>query len=168
MNFDAKSMDLAKIVANRLRATGNRLVLAESCTAGLIAATLGRVSGISQSLCGSAVVYRDETKITWLGVAPDRLAEETSVSQFASREIARGVLEKTPEATVSLGITGHLGPEAPAEVDGRVFVSLHTKRDLELLESESADYRLVATERIERQSEAVKIALELLAHSLSG
>ncbi len=39
-----------------LQRTGHVIVFAESCTAGMIAATLGRIPGISEWLAGSAVV----------------------------------------------------------------------------------------------------------------
>ena len=50
------------------RRRANALVLAESCTGGLAAAALATIPGISRWFCGSAVTYRDQTKIDWLAV----------------------------------------------------------------------------------------------------
>lgn len=118
--------DAADRVAAALQLTQVRLVLAESCTAGLIAATLARVPGISEYLCGSAVVYRNATKEAWLGV-PHGLLDDPRigpVSAQCAEAMARGVLERTPEATLALAITGHLGPGAPAALDGIVHVAI--------------------------------------------
>ena len=64
MDLQAK----AEVVATRLAERQERLVLAESCTGGLICATLATIPGISQWLCGSSVVYRETTKRDWLGI----------------------------------------------------------------------------------------------------
>lgn len=118
------------LVANRiaalLKTTKTRVVFAESCTAGLISATLGRVPGISEYHCGSAVVYRLDTKSRWLGIDPALLVEPGPgpVSDVVARLMAVGVLERTPEATFSAAITGHLGPNAPSHQDGLVFIGV--------------------------------------------
>jgi PncC family amidohydrolase len=110
----------ARAVARGLRERRIRLVLAESCTGGLVAASLATVPGISEFLCGSAVVYRDETKRAWLGVA----TRGQAVSARVAREMALGALARTREAEVSAAITGHLGPGAPTRGDGRAFVAI--------------------------------------------
>lgn len=100
------------------------LVLAESCTAGLVAATLSRIPGISQWLCGSAVVYQEETKSAWLGISPQLFTPEGPgvVSRDVAIAMAEQVLTTTPHADLAVSITGHLGPAAPAELDGVVWI----------------------------------------------
>jgi PncC family amidohydrolase len=115
---------LAREVADLLALTKTRIVFAESCTAGLVSATLARVPGISEFHCGSAVVYRLDTKTRWLGVAASLLQDPGPVSDEVVRAMAVGVLERTPEANVSAAITGHLGPNAPADQDGLVFIGI--------------------------------------------
>jgi PncC family amidohydrolase len=115
----------AAMVASRLRATGRRLVLAESCTGGLAAATLARIPGISEFFCGSAVVYRNATKAAWLGVPAEQL-EDPAIGPVSSRtaeDMARGVLARTSEADLAAAVTGHLGPEAPDGLDGEIFLA---------------------------------------------
>jgi len=113
-------------LAERLRRTNTRIVFAESCTAGLIAATLSRIPGISEHLCGSAVVYRNGTKTAWLDVSADDLANESigPVSEDVATAMATGVLEHTPEAHVAAAVTGHLGPDAPVNLDGVIVVGI--------------------------------------------
>lgn len=117
-------------VRDRLRDGGDRLVLAESCTAGLVAAELGQIPGISEFLCGSMVVYRTPTKTAWLGISSELLNDPGigPVSAEVTIALARAILEKTPEATIAAAITGHLGPGAPAGMDGQVYCAM-VRRD---------------------------------------
>ncbi|MEZ6041437.1 MAG: CinA family protein [Planctomycetaceae bacterium] len=101
-----------------------KVVFAESCTAGLIAATLGRIPGVSDFLAGSTVVYQVETKACWLGADRGLLANPGPVSEVIATQMATGVLQMTPHADVSLSITGHLGPGAPAGLDGVVWLGI--------------------------------------------
>jgi len=107
---------------DRLRDHPHRLVLAESCTAGLVAAELGQVPGISEFFCGSLVVYRNDSKAQWLGIARHLLDDPAigPVSAEVTRALAQAALGRTPEATVAAAVTGHLGPSAPEGFDGVV------------------------------------------------
>jgi PncC family amidohydrolase len=116
--------DLARRIATAAIERGVKIVLAESCTAGLAAHALSRIPGASQWLCGSAVVYRDETKTAWLGLAPAALADPTigPVSRQTAAAMCSGVLQLTPEADLAISVTGHLGPNAPPALDGLVYI----------------------------------------------
>ena len=111
-------------VASLLTLLQVKIVFAESCTGGLISASLARAPGISDVHCGSAVVYRLDTKSQWLGVPAPMLLEPGPVSQLVAEAMATGVLERTPEADIAASITGHLGPNAPDSQDGLVFVGI--------------------------------------------
>ena len=113
--FDDK---LAEALANTLLRKGHRIVFAESCTAGLISASMARIPGVSTVLAGSAVVYQEETKSAWLNVETDAMRKHGVVSEEVSQEMAMGAMLKTPQATVSVSVTGHLGPDAPSDLDG--------------------------------------------------
>lgn len=84
------------------------------------------VSGISEFFCGSAVTYRNDTKARWLGVSADDLANPAigAVSSQVAEQMCRGVLDRTPEASLAAAITGHLGPNAPEGLDGVVYIGL--------------------------------------------
>jgi nicotinamide-nucleotide amidase len=100
-----------------------RLVLVESCTAGMVAAELGQIPGISNYLCGSLVVYRNDSKAKWLGVSQELLdsPEIGPVSHQVTEALARAALDRTPEATIAAAITGHLGPGSPPNLDGIIY-----------------------------------------------
>lgn len=108
-----------------------KIVFAESCTAGLLASTLGRLPGVSRVLCGSAVTYRNLTKVNWLGVEQQLLDDPaiTAVSEPVARQMAWGVLQQTAEADLAVSVTGHLGPIAPAGFDGLVFSGICWRTD---------------------------------------
>jgi len=121
---------LVEEVASLLQQSRRRVVFAESCTAGLVAASFARVPGISEFLCGSAVVYRLDTKARWLGISEELLANPGPVSDAVARAMAIGVLARTPEADLAASITGHLGPDAPSDQDGLIFIGI-ARRDPE-------------------------------------
>ena len=106
-----------------------RVVFAESCTGGLVSNALTRIAGISEWHCGSAVVYRIETKALWLGIGRDVLDDPGPVSRIVAGLMAENVLAKTPEADVAASVTGHLGPNAPADQDGLIFVGVSRRLD---------------------------------------
>lgn len=118
-------------LAEKLRSRGLRIVFAESCTAGLLSATLSRVPGISEFLCGSAVTYRNGTKSAWLDVSTSDLSDPEigPVSRTVAEQMCRGVLAQTPEADVAASVTGHLGPDAPPDLDGIAYVAVLLRRE---------------------------------------
>jgi nicotinamide-nucleotide amidase len=122
--------DLLRSIHSRLLERGDRLVLVESCTAGLVASWFGQLPGISDSWCGSLVVYRNASKTDWLGLDADMLDDPSMgpVSSLASLRLADAALEHTPESTVAAAITGHLGPNAPSDLDGHAFCC-YARRD---------------------------------------
>ncbi|QDT91411.1 CinA family protein [Gimesia algae] len=136
-------MQVARQVKSALVQHDQRLVLAESCTGGLVATLMTSIPGISEHFCGSAVVYRWDTKMKWLGVQQETLDKYTDVSIETAREMAMGVLKQTPEATLSASITGHLGPDAPAYQDGVICIGLArigrevARSESELIQAES-------------------------------
>lgn len=165
---DDRLLKLARDVAGCLVRTDRQLVLAESCTAGLVAATLGAIPGISRHFCGSAVVYQEQTKTAWLKVGSPLLAEQGAVSGDVASAMATGVLAATPHADLGAAITGHLGPDAPEELDGQAYVAVQLRGHAAQIFS----HRLTRTPpgaltpsdvRILRQREAAAI---LLGHLL--
>lgn len=159
--------NVAKGVARNLRQCEMRVAFAESCTAGVVSAALSRVPGISQWHCGSAVTYRDATKAGWLGVDQDDLKNVGAVSETVAGQMATGVLRKTPEADLALSVTGHLGPDAPPELDGRVFAGTARREPgaaAQLLHV--VDWKLTERTRLSRQKEAAVKVLSLLQQRL--
>lgn len=114
----------AEELVHLLEAEGAKLVLAESCTGGLVSALIAQIPGVSQCFCGSAVAYRSATKQNWLGVSGKSLSHFGPVSEQVTLEMAIHVLDSTQEATIAGSITGHLGPNAPHKLDGVVYTAV--------------------------------------------
>ena len=165
---------LAQEVAALLHQAGRKVVFAESCTAGLISATLGRVPGVSAVHCGSAVVYRLATKTEWLAVPADVLDEFGAVNEPVATMMAEGVLARTSESDIAVSITGHLGPNAPSEQDGLIYVGIAVRGNscrilrhrLEKFPETGLRGFPGETEREQRQWIAVEFALMHLAQTL--
>lgn len=156
----------AETAVDRLAADGQKLVLAESCTAGLVAAALGAVPGVSRWFCGSLVTYRAAQKTAWLGVPEELLARFTPESPETAEAMARGALERTPEATLVAAITGHLGPEAPPEKDGWIFIAVGRRgAGGPSAAIRSQAYRLESSDRQARQRAATKLVLEAVSRA---
>ena len=119
---NAKLPQAAERLAEVLEQRGCKVVFAESCTGGLVSASLAAIPGISRWLCGSAVTYQEPAKVAWLGVSPADLKKHSAVSARVTRAMAAGVLSRTPEADLAVAVTGHLGPDAPHELDGTLFI----------------------------------------------
>lgn len=155
---------IATDLASLLAKTRKRIVFAESCTCGLVAALLGQVPGISQWLCGSAVTYRVASKIAWLDVNAKTIAQHTAESSATTTEMASGILAETEEADLALAVTGHLGPGVPENVDGKIMICLV---DRATTESHIATFQLCEASRIGRQLEAAEHVLRYAHDYLS-
>lgn len=93
----------------RLLPDGWQLALAESCTAGLVAASIATRPGVSRWLSGSAVVYGAAAKTRLLGIDPDLLARAGLVSEPTAQAMAAGALHLFG-ADRAGAVTGVAGP----------------------------------------------------------
>ncbi|MFG0296798.1 MAG: CinA family protein [Maioricimonas sp. JB045] len=167
----------ARQLGESLKATGRRIVFAESCTAGLVPATLAQIPGISEFLCGSCVVYRNGTKAAWLGVPAELLDDPAigPVSEPVARAMSRGVLERTPEADLAVSVTGHLGPHAPEGFDGVIWIGSALRESEDVIavrhqlpgpRPEETDEPVV--ERIRRQSASARHVMDVAIRQLES
>ncbi|MBK8101434.1 MAG: competence/damage-inducible protein A [Planctomycetes bacterium] len=101
--------ELPHVVAARLLATDSTIAVAESCTGGLLAATLTDIAGISAVFLGGVVAYANAVKERQLGVDPELLAAHGAVSEPVAAAMAAGVAERMG-ATLGVSITGIAGP----------------------------------------------------------
>lgn len=110
-------------LAERLQARGWRLVTAESCTGGLIAAVCTDRPGSSAWFERGFVTYSNEAKADLLGVPADLLARHGAVSEPVARAMAEGALRHS-RADLALSVTGIAGPggAVPGKPVGTVFL----------------------------------------------
>ena len=86
------------------------LVTAESCTAGLVAATLGNCVGCASWLDCGYVTYSPESKNYMLGVNLDTIQQKGLTSEEVAVEMVSGAL-KNSNANVAIANTGVAGPD---------------------------------------------------------
>lgn len=108
--FPESLLDRAAEVLDRYRRQGLRLVVAESCTGGLLSAVLTESPGSSDVFERGFVTYSNAAKADCLAVHRDILAEHGAVSAETVEAMARGAILYTPEADVALSISGIAGP----------------------------------------------------------
>lgn len=109
-SLDGSTVD--QVVAGLL--SGRRLALAESCSAGLLAARITDMPGSSDYFAGGVVSYSNEAKRDLLGVDQDLLDEFGAVSAEVAEAMAIGALERF-DADVAVSITGIAGPGGGSE-----------------------------------------------------
>ncbi|WP_243455669.1 CinA family protein [Sphingosinicella sp. BN140058] len=102
-------VEAARKVIEANRAVGKRIVVAESCTGGLVSAALTEIAGSSDVFEGGIVTYSNEAKMDLLRVAEDVLDTFGAVSIATAWAMAQGALGKT-RADTAVAITGIAGP----------------------------------------------------------
>ena len=102
------------------------ITTAESCTAGLISATLVNVPGSSQVFNESYVTYSNNSKIKLLNVKREILEKHGAVSSETAQEMARGAA-RVADAEVAISATGIAGPDGgtPEKPVGLVYIGLY-------------------------------------------
>ena len=101
---------LAKQLGAALKAKGYTLVLAESCTGGLVAQAITSVAGSSAWFDRGFVTYSNLAKIEMLEVSSQTLEKFGAVSEQTAREMSQGAL-KNSHANIVGSITGIAGPD---------------------------------------------------------
>ena len=93
---------------------GRRVVTAESCTAGLLAARLTERPGSSSYVAGGVVAYANDAKVDLLDVDPRLIEEHGAVSEPVAEAMADGALKRF-EADTAVAVTGIAGPDGGTE-----------------------------------------------------
>jgi nicotinamide-nucleotide amidase len=108
--IDQATLEMAAALLDRCRARGLRLATAESCTGGLIAATLTAIAGSSDVLDRGFVTYSNVAKAEILGVPVALIARLGAVSSEVAMAMAEGALVHAP-AALAIAVTGVAGPD---------------------------------------------------------
>jgi nicotinamide-nucleotide amidase len=99
----------ARALLDFCRAKKLTLATAESCTGGLVAATLTEIPGSSDVVERGFVTYSNAAKTAMLGVPADVIARFGAVSRETAEAMAQGALAHSP-ADLAVSITGIAGP----------------------------------------------------------
>jgi len=174
---------LAEVTLRYLRERGESLVVAESCTGGLLGAMLTAVPGSSASFLGGWQTYSNAMKKQCLGV-PGHLLDDASAPEYrgaVSREVAVAMAEGALRASEgidgavrgahhALAITGIAGPEGgtPEKPVGTVWVARASRGpDGDAIDVD-ARRLLIAGNREDVRERSAMTALAMLLFHLRG
>jgi len=128
MRFPSDIEALAHQIVQTYATHKKKIVTAESCTGGLIAAALTSIAGSSEAFERGFVSYSYDSKTDLLGVLPEDLVRFGAVSPEIAESMAKGALEYSL-ADVALSVTGIAGPDGatPEKPVGLVYFGIATK-----------------------------------------
>jgi len=160
--YGADGADLAAVVLDQLRARKGRLVVAESCTGGLLGARITAVPGASRVFIGGVVAYDDVVKSGTLDVSPELLEQYGAVSEQVVRAMAEGV-QRQFAVDAALAITGIAGPTGGTAVKpvGTVWLAARWGAHTRALK------RIFPGDRGEIRARSAQAALDLLRRVLA-
>jgi nicotinamide-nucleotide amidase len=107
--MSARLSELAAALAEKLKARGETVGVAESSAGGLISAALLEVPGASAYFLGGGVIYTGKARMALLGLRREDVAGVRSSSEPYALLLARTVRENLG-ATWGLSETGAAGP----------------------------------------------------------
>ena len=156
--------DLAAVVLNQLRARKARLVVAESCTGGLVSGRITAVPGASDVFIGGVVAYDNVVKSGMLDVSPELLEKHGAVSEAVVAAMAEGV-QRQFAVDASIAVTGIAGPTGgtPEKPVGTVWMAARYGS-----EAPRALKRIFPGDRGEIRARAAQAAIDLLRRLLAG
>jgi len=150
-------------IGKLLQERGLKLVLAESCTGGLVGSRITDVPGSSEYFPGGVVAYAYEAKVDLLGVSWDTLNTRGAVSRETVLEMARGVRQRM-KADLAVSVSGIAGPGGgtPEKPVGTTWIGLAAE------DGEWAKMYRFSEDREGNKSLAAAAALALLLDYLQG
>lgn len=158
MNIQAKV--ISREISEYMWRAGKTLSTAESCTAGLVAASITSMPGASNYFRGGVVAYVDELKTQLLDVPAELLAEKGAVSEEVAKAMVKGALERL-QTDYAVAVTGYAGPGGGPEASvGTIYVAVGTNEEVLVRELSGDDGR---DENVARATlTALKMLLEKL------
>lgn len=113
--LDPLLIEAATRVVNANRAAGKKVVVAESCTGGLVSAAITAVPGASDVFEIGFITYANEAKMDVLHVSSDIIDTFGAVSIATAWGMAQGALNAS-NADIAVAITGVAGPGGGTEL----------------------------------------------------
>jgi nicotinamide-nucleotide amidase len=123
--FSAADETLEEVIVKLLIKRNQTLVIAESCTGGLIANRITNVPGASRVFVAGYVCYADRAKTDMLDVDPKLIETHGAVSEPVARALAERA-RACAGSNYALATTGIAGPTggSPEKPVGTVYVAL--------------------------------------------
>jgi len=161
--LDEPLVALAERLQQACLASARTVATAESCTGGLVAASITAIPGSSGYFLGGLVTYADDAKTDLLGVPEPMLAAHGAVSAQVARAMASGARERFG-ATLAVSVTGVAGPDggSPAKPVGLTYLGLAADDDV------AVQRFLFDGDRAANRTAAATAALEWLLERAGG
>ncbi len=150
--------DLIEELSKVLEERKLKLVTAESCSGGQLAAAITTRPGSSKVFERGFVTYSNESKTDLLGVSNNLLKTHGAVSAECAAAMAKGAIENS-KADIAISITGIAGPEGGSEEKpvGTVYFGVMIKGSNP--ETHCGEFQGT---RLDIQTESVMTAIEYL------
>ena len=115
----------AETLVSLLRSKGKTVSTAESCTGGLIGASITDIPGASEVFLGGVVSYSNDAKEGILGVSHSVLIEHGAVSEQTARQMVEGSM-RLFDSDYAVAVTGIAGPggATPEKPVGLVYIAV--------------------------------------------
>ncbi|MAA56266.1 MAG: damage-inducible protein CinA [Rhodobacteraceae bacterium] len=141
----------------------SKIVSAESCTAGLLSASLTEIPGSSAFFEQGYITYSNNSKTSVLGVENKTLKKYGAVSEQVAKQMAKGALKRS-NSTIAISITGIAGPGgSDYKPEGLVCFAVTKKNGK--TRTETMEYGPLGRSKV--RSSAVKTAINLLFEEMS-
>ena len=122
---------IEEVVAKMLVENNLKIAVAESCTGGMVSASLINYPGISSVFMEGCVTYSNEAKMKSLGVKKETLDVYGAVSDKCAKEMASGVAARY-NTNVGIATTGIAGPGGGSDEKpvGLVYFGIYINGDV--------------------------------------
>jgi nicotinamide-nucleotide amidase len=132
--FGENGETLESAVGKLLKDNGLTLVLAESCTGGLISHKITSIAGSSAYFKGAAITYSNEHKMKVLGVKSETLEKYGAVSEQTVIEMVQGALTNLG-GEIAAAVSGIAGPDGGSEEKpvGTVWIAVGNKQQIKTI-----------------------------------
>ena len=156
-------MTLEEVVVHKLLEENLTITTAESCTGGLIAATIVNVSGASGCFNEGYITYANEAKVRLLGVSEESIRSFGVVSDKVVVEMAEGALNRA-DADIAIAVSGIAGPlgGSPEKPVGTVYIGICLKDKVDKSLTKTSYKFHFEGDRSEIRDKTVKEALKII------
>jgi nicotinamide-nucleotide amidase len=164
--FGYNEETLETAIGKMLKASGQTVALAESCTGGYVSHLITSVPGSSEYLQGSIIPYHNQFKEDILGVDPEIIKQSGAVSEGCVSQMAEKVrtLYGADFGIASSGIAGPRGGSEEKPV-GTVWIACATKNEtiakkLQLTQDRTLNIQLSAVSLLDLLRKSISLTTE--------
>ncbi len=161
--FPLEVETLARLLIDEVRERHLRVVTAESCTGGLVAAAICSIPGASDVFERGFITYTNRAKEEMLGIPGDMIADFGAVSEPVARMMAEGALNNS-RAHIAVAITGVAGPGGGSPMKPVGTVHIATARSTAGIRHRHEAFD--GETRLDVQMAAVAVALQMMRDAI--